>query len=54
MNKKQLIVIWIIGLMLLGGCANTKLLEDKDNPANSHLKDKPDSSHLGVKTTLGF
>jgi|GEM_PF-7096101 len=53
MNKKQLIVVWIIGLMLLGGCASTKLLEDKDNPANANLEQR-NTSHLGVKTTVGF
>lgn len=48
-------LIFTLGLIiLLTGCANTKLLEDKDNPANSHLIDKTDRSHLGVKTTIGF
>jgi len=47
-------ILLLILILILQGCANTKLLEDKDNPANSHLKDKPDSSHLGVKTTIGF
>ncbi len=48
------IILFTIGLIiLLTGCANTKLLEDKDNPANTNLESRT-TSHLGLKTTLGF
>lgn len=49
--KKLLFTLGLI--ILLSGCANTKLLEDKDNPANTNLEQR-NTSHLGVKTTIGF